>query len=146
MAEQQTNESRRRNGRVRDRLLAGGAGAGAGLMIALALSTREPKAVIDAVSHFGGAWALGLVALLVANQNFGKFMEMGAQMIQVQKDNTAAAQELANAVRQIAEKDDRERVEQRRLISFVGTQQEKILERLDGLAQHLGEKARGANA
>src|SRR5215469_9327965 len=88
--------------KIRERLLVGGAGASAGVVIALALSTREPRAVIEAVQHFGAAWSLALVAIVVVNQNFGRFLEMGSRMIEVQKENTAAAQNLANAVRDIA--------------------------------------------
>ena len=47
------------------------------------------------------------------------------------KSNAEAQARMADAIAQIADKRDDEAMEQRRLMSYVGSQMEKVLERLD---------------
>jgi hypothetical protein len=73
-------------------------------------------------------------------------MDMGGQMLQISRDGAAAQQNLADAVRELVNKDDREKEEQRRLLSYVGSQQEKILAAMEQLQQSATGRSRGASA
>ena len=125
-------------------LLLGG-GMGAGAIIAYELAEREPKALIETFQHWGAQSLIGLVALVIASQLGGRFIDLGESMLQVGRENSASQQKLADAVQELANKDDREKEEQRRLLSFVGSQQEKIMLALDELKQQ-GTRSRGASA
>jgi hypothetical protein len=113
-------------------LLLGG-GMGAGAIIAYELAEREPKALIETFQHWGAQSLIGLVALVVVSQLGGRFIDLGESMLQVGRDNASSQQKLADAVQELANRDDREKEEQRRLLSFVGSQQEKILVAIDEL-------------
>jgi hypothetical protein len=125
-------------------LLLGG-GMGAGAIIAYELAEREPKALIETFQHWGAQSLIGLVALVVVSQLGGRFIDLGESMLQVGRDNASSQQKLADAVQELANRDDREKEEQRRLLSFVGSQQEKILVAIDELKQQ-GNRSRGASA
>jgi hypothetical protein len=125
-------------------LLLGG-GMGAGAIIAYELAEREPKALIETFQHWGAASLIGLVALVLLSQTSQRLMDFGEKMLQVGRDNSASQQKLADAVQELANRDDREKEEQRRLLSFVGSQQEKILVAIDELKQQ-GIRSRGASA
>jgi hypothetical protein len=122
-----------------------GGGVGAGAMIAYELAEREPKALIETFQHWGAQSLIALVALVIASQLGGRFIDLGEQMLQVGRENSASQQKLADAVQELANRDDREKEEQRRLLSYVGSQQEKILTAIDDLKQQ-GTRSRGASA
>jgi hypothetical protein len=125
-------------------LLMGG-GMGAGAIIAYELAEREPKAMIDTFQHWGAASLLGLVALVLFSQGAGRVLDMGDRMIASSEKTAASMQQQADAIQALVNKDDREKEEQRRLLSFVGSQQEKILVAIDELKQQ-GNRSRGASA
>jgi hypothetical protein len=125
-------------------LLMGG-GMGAGAIIAYELAEREPKALIETFQRWGAASFLVLVALVIASQIGGRVIDLGESMLQVGRDNAVSQQKLADAVQELANRDDREKEEQRRLLSFVGSQQEKIMLALDELKQQ-GTRSRAAGA
>jgi hypothetical protein len=116
-------------------LIGSGVGAGGGIVLALAYSVaQKPELLIDALKSFGAQFLLGVIALAFVNQRVGEGLN-------VLRENSASQQKLADAVSMMATKDDRQDEEQRRLMSFVGTQMEKILERLGEQ-----ERAKGASA
>jgi hypothetical protein len=125
-------------------LLLGG-GLGAGMTITYVLAEKEPKALIEVFQHWGAPSLIGLVALVLFSQTSQRVMDFGEKMLQVGRDNSASQQKLADAVQELANRDDREKEEQRRLLSFVGSQQEKILLAIDELKQQ-GNRSRGASA
>ncbi|HLJ87744.1 MAG TPA: hypothetical protein VKZ53_13040 [Candidatus Angelobacter sp.] len=98
----------------------------------MTLATKEPRLLLETVQHFGPAWLFtGLIAFLVDNR-FGKALNVGQKM-------AASQQELADAVRSLTDKDDRERIEQRRLLSYVGTQLERVIDSQDELQRSMEE-------
>jgi hypothetical protein len=121
-----------------------GTSMGAGATIAYVLAEKEPRALIETFQHWGAQAFLGMVALVVFSQVSTRVIDVGAQMVQVGRDNATAQQKLADAVQELANRDDREKEEQRRLLSYVGSQQEKILRAIDEL--HNVTKSRGASA
>jgi hypothetical protein len=116
-----------------------GAGAGVFGTVLIMLAQKEPARVIEVIAGWGPGSFIGLVAVVLVARGFDRVADAQLQA-------ASSQQNLADAVRQIAEKDDSEREEQRRLLSFVGSQQEKILSSLESLAQRFDEKARGAHA
>jgi hypothetical protein len=125
-------------------LLMGG-GMGAGAIIAYELAEREPKALIETFQHWGAASLIGLVALVLFSQVAGRVLDMGDRMIASSEKTAASMQQQADAIQLLVNKDDREKEEQRRLLSFVGSQQEKIMVALDELKQQ-GTRSRSASA
>ena len=136
-------------------LLLGG-GVGAGAMIAYELAEREPKALIETFQHWGALSFLILVGMVLLSQGAGRVLDLGQRMLaSTEKNgermlastekNAEGMQKLADAVQALANRDDREKEEQRRLLSFVGSQQEKILAAMDELKQQ-GNRSRGASA
>jgi len=85
---------------------------------------------------------LGLVALLLAAQGFQRVMGVGAEMLTVSREHATAQARMAAAVEEMSGKDDREKEEQRRMLSYLGSQQEKLLERQDAMLQQQGELTR----
>ena len=126
-------------------LLLGG-GMGAGAAIAYVLADKEPKALIETFQHWGAPSLLGLVALVLVSQGAGRVMDLGEKLLQVGRDNAVAQQQLADAVQELVNKDDRETEEQRRMLSYVGSQQEKILAAIDDLKQASVARSRGESA
>jgi hypothetical protein len=125
-------------------LLLGG-GVGASATIAYVLAEKEPKALIETFQRWGPWSLLGLVAMVLASKAGERVMDFGDKMLQVGRENAASQQQLADAVQALVNKEDREKEEQRRLLSFVGSQQEKIMLALDELKQQ-GNRSRGASA
>lgn len=119
-------------------------GFGAGATIALTLVDKEHALIVETFRTWGASAFIALIAMLLASAGFGRVMDMGGQMLQISRDGAAAQQNLADAVRELVGKDDREKEEQRRLLSYVGSQQEKILQAIERIEQ--GGKARGASA
>ncbi len=119
------------------RVLFVGSSVGGGAAFVYALVGKEPKLVLETLQKFGPETFLGLIALLILDRGF----KSGIAMLQ---KSTEAQQRLADAVQQIAHKDDREREEQRRLMNFIGAQNERILDFLSGLDEK--HKSKGAHA
>jgi hypothetical protein len=125
-------------------LLIGG-GMGACATVAYVLAEKEPKALIETFQRWG-AWSfLGLVAMVLLSQGAGRVLDLGERMLASTEKNAEGMQKLADGVQALVNKDDREKEEQRRLLSFVGSQQEKIMLALDELKQQ-GIRSRGASA
>jgi multidrug resistance efflux pump len=122
-----------------------GGGLGAGAAIAYLLADKEPKALIETFQHWGAPAMLALVALVFVSQGAGRVLDLGEKMLISTEKNATAQQQLADAVQALVNKDDREKEEQRRLLSYVGSQQEKILTAIEDLKQ-TGTRSRGASA
>jgi biopolymer transport protein ExbB/TolQ len=117
-----------------------GSGAGLGAMVAYIVWDAvhaKPDLAIQLIGQLmNGQSALTIVLLVVVY--FGD--KRVGEGIQVMRENTSAQRDLADAVKTMASKDDREAEEQRLLMSYIATQQEKILKKLDE------PMARGASA
>lgn len=120
-----------------------GTGVGVGSIVAYTVfdvAHAKPELVIPLVSQlFTGTNALSMILLLgvyFGNQRF-------SETLQVMRENTTAQQVLADSVKAIADRDDRVGEEQRRLLTYVGTQMEKILLVMDEVKQ---DRVRGASA
>lgn len=125
-------------------LLLGG-GMGAGAAIAYELAEKEPKALIETFQHWGALSFLALVGMVLLSHVVGRALDLGERMLVSTERTATSQQQLADAVQALVNKDDREKEEQRRLLSFVGSQQEKIMVALDELKQQ-GNRSRGASA
>jgi len=126
-------------GELLKHLLTGGV-ISAGSVMAYALwhlVESQPQLVLQVVNGWGPLAAIAIGGMLLVDRRFG-------QVLDVQRDSTSAHQKLADAVKELADRDDHEREEQRRLLSFVGSQQEKILLKLDQVDRNT--QARGAHA
>jgi hypothetical protein len=124
---------------------------GAGAAIAYVLAEREPKALIETFQRWGPWSLIGLVGMVIASRVGERVMDLGERAIQAVTKSAASQQELADAVNQIAKKDDQESYEQRVLMGHIGTQTEKILTRFDELERRMNDadrakQARGASA
>ena len=116
-----------------------GSGAGGGAVIAIALAkviAAKPDLVIQALASWGPVATLFAMGMFFANG-------IARDGISALRENAASSAELASAVNRIADKDDRQAEEQKRLLSYIGTQNEKILERLAALDS---SRARGGHA
>lgn len=120
-------------------LVTGGAISAGGVLAyaLLHLVEAQPQMVVQAVSSWGPLALIAVMGMVMVDRRFG-------QVLEVQRDSTKAHQELADAVTNLAARDDREREEQRRLLSQIGSQQEKILMKLDQVEPR--NSARGAHA
>jgi hypothetical protein len=103
-----------------------GGGVTAGAMATYELfeiAKRDPK-ILESVVGWGPLFIIAVVVIVVVDRNFG-------QMIALGRDNVQAQQRMSDAMEKIAEKDDRQAEELRRLTSYNGLQTEKIMKRLD---------------
>ncbi|ABF42404.1 hypothetical protein Acid345_3403 [Candidatus Koribacter versatilis Ellin345] len=119
-------------------------GGGIGMTIAwfaIKFITVDPKLAADVVKTVLGWGPLSLIAIVGVVQADIRARES----MRVQAEAARAQQALADAVTQIAAKDDRESEERRRQLNYIGAQQEKILERLDAMRPSQAE-AKGASA
>lgn len=113
-----------------------GSSAGIGAVIALKLVDSNPTLVLETFKSWGPLSLLGVMSLVMVDRGF-------RSMVAAAEKSAGAQQNMADAIRELANKDDREKEEQRRMLSYVGSQQEKILLALDRLEQ---QKSRGASA
>jgi hypothetical protein len=127
-------------------LVVAGGSAGIGATAMLTLVDKEHYLIVETFRGWGAQSLIAIVAIVVCSNAFNRVIDVGTQMIQVGRDGALAQQNLADAVREMVNKDDREKEEQRRLLSYVGTQQEKILNAIDELSTAVNTKARGASA
>jgi hypothetical protein len=124
-------------------LLLGG-GMGAGATIAYVLADKEPRALIEVFQHWGAVSFLVLVGMVLFSQGAGRVLDLGERMIASSEKTAASMQQQADAIQALVNKDDREKEEQRRMLSYVGSQQEKILAAMEELRQ--AGRSRGASA
>jgi hypothetical protein len=124
-------------------LLLGG-GMGAGATIAYVLADKEPRALIEVFQHWGAVSFLVLVCMVLFSQGAGRVLDLGERMIASSEKTAASMQQQADAIQALVNKDDREKEEQRRMLSYVGSQQEKILAAMEELRQ--AGRSRGASA
>jgi hypothetical protein len=129
--------------RVRDHLptLLFGGGAGTCGAIVYMLVEKEPKLALEVIQSWGAPAMLGLVAMVIVDRGV-------RSLVQSNKETAAAQQRLADAVEQIAKRDDMEAMAQRALMNHVASQTEKILGRFDDLERRAkeGPQAHGASA
>lgn len=122
-------------------LMMSSAGAGTAIAwFALKLVAADPKLAMEMVKTVAGWGPLSVIAIIGVVQADRR----AADNLRVQTESARAMQALADGVRQIAEKDDRAVEESRRMLTFIGTKQEEILERLSEYVK--GDKAKGASA
>jgi hypothetical protein len=106
-------------------VLTSGVGAGAVVMYAMIETIRsEPKLFLQMLTNWGPLFAVVILVAVLGDRRMG-------ELIAVNKSNAEAQTRMADAIAQIADKRDDEAMEQRRLMSYVGSQMEKVLERLD---------------
>ena len=131
---------------VKKLLLGSGVTAGAVLTYQLfELAKKDPR-LLEQVVNWGPLFVIGVIALTMIDRNF-------SQMIQVSRENVLAQQQMSAAMEKIADKDDRQSEEMRRLTSYNAVQAGKIMERLDHqdemlrrIADAQDTKAKGASA
>lgn len=100
------------------------------------LLTRKPESAMEIVKSWGPSWFLGLVALaMVAG--------LMTQMLEIARDAVKQQRKVAEALGHIAEKDDRQFDEMRRMAQFSAQRSERMVEILsdqrDGIKE-LGEQ------
>jgi hypothetical protein len=123
-------------------LLLGG-GIGAGATIALVLADKEPKLLIQTFFAWGPASLIGLVAVVLigqgASKGFTRVMDFGEKLLQVGRDNAASQQKLADAVNQIAQKDDERAREMDLVVGQLARNSRQILDDIRDLRERLPE-------
>jgi hypothetical protein len=120
-------------------LLVGGGGAGIGAAIAyelIGVLKSEPKLFIETLAHWGPMFILALVGMVLMDRR-------AAENLKISEKSAVAQQAMADAVHQIAEKDDRQAEEVRRLASYNAVQTQKVLDRLDAQDEILGQISDG---
>ncbi len=121
----------------------GGAGAGAALIV-MSLVDKQPLAVIDTFRQWGAMPILGVMMLAMISRGFDRVVD---QVVPAMRENATASQRLADAVGEIARKEDTEAYEQKVLLGHIATTMEKVLVRLDSFDQQQeNTKARGVGA
>ncbi len=85
-----------------------GCGIGGGAALMFFLADKQPIRLIEMLEKFGPETFLGVIALVILDRN----MKSG---ISIQRDSVAAMEKAADAVKQIANKDD-ERVREMELV------------------------------
>jgi hypothetical protein len=127
-----------------------GGGVGAGVTVALILAQKEPKLLIETFAHWGAPSLIGLVAVVLVGQGvatgFTKVMEFGAQMLEVGRENASSQQRLADAVNQIAQRDDERAREMELVVGQLARNSRQILEDIRDLKQHLSEGKANAHS
>ncbi len=116
-------------------------GGGAGALIALSLVEKEPRAVIDTFRQWGAMPVMGMMMLAMIGSGFHLVVD---QIVPAIRENASASQKLADAVGEIARKEDSEAYEQKVLLGHIGTTMEKVLERLELLESRGNARATGA--
>lgn len=129
-------------------LLMGG-GVGAGVTIALVLAEKEPKLLIQTFFAWGPASLIGLVAIVLVgagiSKGFTRVMDFGEQLLQVGRDNATSQTRLADAVNQIAQKDDERAREMDLVVGQLARNSRQILEDLRELKQRFPEEKANAH-
>ena len=106
-------------------LLTGGAGVGAALAFSLVDAIRaEPKVFLSILANWGPLFGVAIVLMILGDRRMG-------ELIASNRANADAQARMADAIQEIAGKSDSETMEQRRLMSYIGSQMEKILARLE---------------
>lgn len=119
---------------VKKLLLGSGVTAGAILTYQLfELAKKDPK-LLEQVVNWGPLFVIGVIALTMIDRNF-------SQMIQVSRENVLAQQQMSAAMEKIADKDDRQSEELRRLTAYSALQTEKMLRQLDDQTRVLNQVA-----
>jgi hypothetical protein len=118
-------------------LLLGGSSAGVAGVIAYKLVESNPALIIEMFKSWGPLSLLSVLGLMVMDRGFRR-------MVDASEKSSAAQQRLADAVHQIAHRDDYEKEQQKILLGHIGTTMEKVLARLESIEEN--SKARGANA
>jgi hypothetical protein len=114
-----------------------GGGVGVGATVALMVAERDPHSVIETFKGWGPLSFLALVMLAMIDR-------ASRSMTDGLSKSAAAQQELADAVRQIAARDNNEAYEQRVLMGHIATQTEKILTRFEDLEKQMEAQRIGA--
>jgi len=114
-------------------------GTGAGMTVALIimlvkLIEANPAAAWRIVEQWGPVFTLALVGLVLVDRRFGQFIE-------TTQKSSAAMQELASSVHQMAEKDDRRAQATEAAVGFVAQQNEEILSRLKEIKDSMPQKS-----
>jgi hypothetical protein len=118
-------------------ILLGGGSAGVAAMLAFKLVDSDPRMVIDTFRSWGPLSFVCLMGLMVMDRGFRK-------MVDASEKSSAAQQRLADAVHEIAQRDDYEAQQSKILLGHIGTTMEKVLARLENMETN--SKARGASA
>jgi hypothetical protein len=120
-----------------------GGGVGAGATIALVLADKEPKLLIQTFFAWGPWSLIGLVGLVLlsqgASKGFTRVMDFGEKLLQVGRDNATSQQRLADAVNQIAQKDDERAREMELVVGQLARNSRQLLDDFRDLKQKLSE-------
>lgn len=103
-----------------------GSGISAGALIAyeaIDVARRDPD-TLRTVLSWGPVFVIAVIVLFMVDRNFGQIIAIG-------KENVQAQQKMADAMNEIADKDDRQAEELRRLTSYNAVQSERIMKRMD---------------
>lgn len=101
---------------------------------------QQPALAITTLGQWGALPVVMVIGMYFGNARVSEF-------VGVMRDNTKAQQELAGAVKQIAEKDDRAMEEHRTMVAYVGQQMGKILTQQEEILSKIDRgKAQGASA
>lgn len=109
-------------------LLGGSVSAGAVVAYELLEIAKKNPAVLLSIVNWGPLFAIVLALIFLVDRRLG----MGIEALQ---NNARAQQSMSDAVQKIAEKDDREGEELKRLTSFNAMQSEKVLRAVEDLTR-----------
>jgi hypothetical protein len=119
--------------------------AGGSFAVVLAAMLAKPELAFGLARSFGPVFVVTIAVLYVMDRWFSRGIEAFRENTEVQRQGAAANESLAGAVRQIAERDDKEAEITRREIRYIGGQTEKLMERLDDVQRSI-DRGKGAHA
>lgn len=138
------------------KVLTAGGGVGAGTVVMLALVRifeSDPALISQAMSalvQWGPLFAIAVGILVVGDRRFGQMTAIqkdnSQQMVAAAKESAEAQQKMADAVTQLAERDDRRQQKLEIEIGYVGTKMDQVLNELADLKKAVNSRAAGATA
>ena len=114
-----------------------GGSTGIGAVLAYKLVDSNPTLVLETFKSWGPLSLLCVMGMVMVDRGF-------RSMVGAAEKSATSQQILADAVRQIADRDNYRAQQQEILLGHIGTTMEKVLVKLEGVEQNT--KARGVSA
>lgn len=111
---------------------------------------HEPQAMVALLSSWGPLFAVVVSVLVFGDRRFGQMIEnqksAAVDMVAAAREGAKAQQQMADAVAQLAQRDDRHQQEVEVTLGYVGTKLREVLQELQEVKAAVNSKAQGASA